>query len=124
MSDRTATATDLTAQIAALTAMMQQAQAAQPAQSAQPMQSVTGFGGWGKPPVPQVQAAQPNGILIPIGLETSIGNVTVHLEFGPEFAVPEKLLALLETLIINGVPIKGWQKQGQGWGGKRGGWGR
>jgi len=122
MSDTTATATDLTAQIAALTAMMQQAQAAQPVQSAQPMQSVGEFGGWGRSQAPQVQAAQPNGILIPIGLETSIGNVTVHLEFGPEFANPEKLLALMETLIIKGVPLKAWQKQ-QGWGGKRG-WGR
>jgi len=123
MSDTTATATDLTAQIAALTAMMQQAQAAQPAQSAQPMQSAGGFGGWGRPPVPQVQA-QPTGILIPIGLETSVGNVTVNLQFGAEFAAPDKLIALLETLIGNGVPVKGWQKQqGQGWGGKRG-WGR
>jgi len=105
---------DLAAQIAALTAAMQ----AQP----QSKEQQGGIYGWGRPPVPQVQA-QPTGVLIPVGVDSSAGSVTIQLSFPAEFATPDKLVALVETLISNGVPVKAWQKK-ESWGGNKRSWGR
>ena len=91
--------------------MLQQMQALQ--QTAQPQPQSAG--GWGvtKPAVPPAAS-----VLIPISIESGGQNCGVYLQYGPEYAAPEALLALIGALIQNGVPVKTWAPKSSGWGKK------
>ena len=80
-------------------------------------QQVGGFAGWQKPQ-PSPAAMDVKGVLVPIEIGTSKGNVTCQLMLDAAVvATPDTLIATVEGLINMGVPVKAWQpQQKKGWG--------
>jgi uncharacterized membrane protein YgcG len=81
-------------------------------------------------PLPMAFGAQPQGmpaptsVLIPIKVPVGQGSVKVLLSFGPEFAEPNAMMALLNALANAGLPVDIWvpkQQFGSGFGGGGGG---
>jgi len=78
------------------------------------------------PPAPALPQAL--GFSVPVSVRTPGGEVTVSVQFGPEWAVsPQAAEQLLGILIAAGWPVKAWQQKpnnggggGNGWGGGRG----
>lgn len=119
----------LNSQLAALQAQMQaQMQATGVTVSAAP-------NAWAKPvTVPAMIEAL--GVSVPISLETPAGKIRLYLNFpGSAASSPQALMALIEALTREGVPLDVWQQKSGGngsWGGggNRGGynsnrgWGR
>lgn len=78
---------------------------------------VGGFAGWQKPQ-PSPAAMDVKGVLVPIEIGTSKGNVTCQLMLDASVvATPDTLIGTVEGLINMGVPVKAWQpQQKKGWG--------
>lgn len=69
------------------------------------------FAGWQKPQ-PSLAAMDVKGVLIPIEIGTSKGNVTCQLMMdAAAVSAPDTLIATVEGLIAMGVPVKAWQPQ-------------
>lgn len=77
------------------------------------------------PPYPAAPApAMPQalGFSVPVSVRTPGGEVTVSVQFGPEWASsPQAAEQLLGMLVTAGWPVKAWQLKQNGGGG--GGWG-
>jgi hypothetical protein len=99
--------------------------AARLAQQPQPMQPAAGWA----PPQQQMQPAGAmaqggcTGVLIPVEITGPDGRqVTVQLHYGPEYAPPQALMALIGQLMQQGVPVRAFAPKQQGnWGGGNGG---
>ncbi len=82
-----------------------------------PKESESGLLGWKKQP--SISSVSAVGVSVPVKMESSAGSVRVYLAFPAEFAEPEKLSGLLETLINAGVPVDAWKpQQNNKWGRK------
>lgn len=79
-----------------------------------------GYPGYPPPPPAVPQAL---GFSVPVSVRTPGGEVTVSVQFGPEWAAsPQAAEQLLGMLIAAGWPVKAWQPKQNG-GGGGGGWG-
>jgi hypothetical protein len=77
-----------------------------------------GLLGWKKQP--SISSVSAVGVSVPVKMESSAGSVRVYFAFPAEFAEPEKLSGLLETLINAGVPVDAWKpQQNKSWGGRK-----
>ena len=78
---------------------------------------LSGLLGWKKQP--SISSVSAGGVSIPVKIESSAGSVRVYFAFPAEFAEPEKLSSLLETLVNAGVPVDAWKPQSKSWGNNR-----
>lgn len=92
-----------------------------PASWAQPAPATAGA--WGAVAAQPAGLPQPLGVLVPLNLQGSDGGkVKVMLQFGPEYADPSALRALLGALLAANAPLDVWYpKRDDGRGGRRGG---
>lgn len=87
--------------------------------------------GWGQPQQPMTPAGQmggmaPQAVLVPVNLTGPDGReVTIQLSFSGEHAAnPQALMALIGSLMQQGIPVRAFApKQGGNWGGGGGGGG-
>ena len=122
---------DQNAQLTALLAQMQaQMQASGATATANPS-------AWVKPATAHAPM-EALGVSVPISLETPAGKIRLYLNFpGSAASSPQALMALIESLSAQGLPLDVWQQKsgnggngGWGGGGNRGGynsnrgWGR
>lgn len=63
----------------------------------------------------------PDAVLVPIELNTPDGgSVRMYLSFGGQHATPQGIMTLLQTLMMQGIPVKAYYPK-QRWGGNGGG---
>ena len=74
---------------------------------------------WGQPTLTQT----PQGMAVPIKVQTPKGSLRLYLQFGPEAAAsPDSIMGLIQALDAQGYPLDTWQKSSD-WG-TSGGWKR
>lgn len=95
---------------------------AAPASWAQPAPAPA-VAGWGAAPAAAMGVPVPLGVLVPLNLQGGDGGkVKVMLQFGPEYAEPNALRALLGALVASGAPVDVWYPKRDDGGRGRGGW--
>jgi hypothetical protein len=71
---------------------------------------------WGLPqPAPQSTALNIQGVGVPVSIQTPAGKVRCTFWLGAEHAqTPQALMAALEQMTNEGIPIDAWQAKEQG----------